>query len=265
MAKQKKFKKMQFPKALEGARESMLKKIPAVIVIAVFLVLAWMLAAAFFERSDYFKLKSVEARGASEKSLISIRSSILRNYKDTNIFKINLKFIAKGLEPSFPDAKYIVVKRVLPDKILIDLNFRKPFAILTNGQSYPIDREGVILVNRDISRFRDLPSIKGVDVRLAGKFHKKNESKSLESALNLIDEIRKARFLDKYGIRIIDASDEKSLSFYLGEGGPLVIIGYENYKDRLSALRDTLRDPRLVLESINYIDVRFRDVAISPK
>ena len=45
----------------------------------------------------------------------------------------------------------------------------------------------------------------------------------------------------------------------------MIIIGYENLKERLEALHDTLRDPRLVLDSISYIDVRFKDIAISPK
>ena len=57
----------------------------------------------------------------------------------------------------------------------------------------------------------------------------------------------------------------RSMSFALGEGGPMIIIGYENLKERLEALHDTLRDPRLMLDSINYIDVRFKDIAISPK
>jgi hypothetical protein len=57
----------------------------------------------------------------------------------------------------------------------------------------------------------------------------------------------------------------RSMSFSLGAGGPMVIIGYENLKERLDALHDTLRDPRLVLDSISYIDVRFKDIAISPR
>ena len=70
---------------------------------------------------------------------------------------------------------------------------------------------------------------------------------------------------DDCRMRTLDAGDMRSMSFVLGEGGPLVIIGYENLKERLQALHDTLRDPRLVLDSISYIDVRFKDVAISPK
>ncbi len=265
MARQKKFKKMQIPKALKGAKDFLLKRLAGISVIIVFIILAWVLIAAFLERSDYFKIKSVEYNPAAEASLISIRNELLRHYKDNNIFKVNLKYIAKGLEPQYPDAKDIVVKRVLPDRLFVDLRFRKPVALLTNGQYHPVDRDGVILVNMDPMKMKDLPRIKGVDVKLAGRPHKKNESKGLDAALNLIDEIKKARFLEKYHVRLIDASDIKSLLFYLGDGGPAVVVGYEDLKERLNTLKDTLRDPRLILERIDYIDVRFKDVAISPK
>ncbi|MDO8536399.1 MAG: cell division protein FtsQ/DivIB [Candidatus Omnitrophota bacterium] len=258
MAKQKKFKKMQLPKVQKVQWIGM-------IVFLIFMASAWLLTAAFLERSDYFRLKSVESRGAADRSLVAIRSEILANYKDKNIFKIDIKAIAKALEPRYPDAKDIVVKRVLPDKLFIYLSFRKPVAMLSNGRNFPVDDEGVVLVNRDIASLGDLPVIKGVDSKYAGRFRKKCESRNLKAALELVDTIKKSRFLDRYRVRMLDASDMRSMSFALGEGGPMIIIGYENLKDRLDALHDTLRDPRLVLDSISYIDVRFKDIAISPK
>ncbi len=258
MAKQKKFKKIQMPKVQKAHWIGMA-------VVIIFIISAWLLTTAFLERSDYFRLRSVESRGAADKSLVAIRSEILANYKNKNVFKIDLKAIASGLEPRYPDAKDIVVRRVLPDKLVIYLTFRKPVAILSNGRNFPVDREGVILVNRDISSLGDLPAIKGVDAKYAGRFRKRCESKNLISALELVDTIKRTRFLDKYRVNMLDASDMRSMSFTLGEGGPMIIIGYENLKDRLEALHDTLRDPRLVLDSISYIDVRFKDIAISPK
>ena len=258
MAKQKKFRKIQIPKVQK-------RQLAGIIVFIIFIVSSWLLIAAFLERSDYFRLRSVESKGAADKSLLSIRDEILASYKNRNIFKIDLKAIASALEPKYPDAKDIVVKRALPDKLFIDMNFRKPVAILSNGRNFPVDREGVILVNRDLSSLGDLPVIKGVDARYAGRFRKRCESGNLKAALELVDIISRTRFLDRYHIKTLDASDMRSMSFALGESGPNVIIGYENLKERLEALHDTLRDPRLVLDSISYIDVRFKDIAISPK
>lgn len=265
MRKQKKAKKIQMPKALEGVKEYLSKRMAILIILIVSIGLAWVLVKAFLERSDYFRLKAVDARGAQEGSLVGLRSDILKQFKDRNIFGIDVKSIAKSLESKYPDAKEISVKRVLPDRILLDLKFRKPVALLGNGQVYPIDREGVILVNLNSMKLKDFPIIRGVDPKLAGKSYKRNESKNLMLALDLLDEIKRTRFLDKYNVRLIDAGDIKSLSFSLGISGPVVIIGYEDFRERLNILKDTLRDPRLVLEKINYIDIRFRDVAISPK
>jgi len=258
VAKQKKFKKIQMLKVQKMQWIGM-------IVFIVFIVSAWFLTAAFLERSDYFRLRSVESKGAADRSLAVVRDEILTDYKGKNIFKIDLKAIARGLEPRYPDAKDIIVKILLPDKLSIDLSFRKPVAILSNGRNFPVDRDGVILVNRDLSSLGDLPAIKGVDAKYAGRFRKRCESSNLKAALELIDIIKRTRFLDRYRVRTLDASDMRSMSFSLGEGGPMIIIGYENLKERLDALHDTLRDPRLVLDSISYIDVRFKDIAISPK
>ena len=142
MKKQKKFKKMQMPKALEGFKEYVGKRITLIIVSVVSIILAWVLIKAFLERSDYFRIRSVDAKGATESSLTGLRSDILRQYKDINIFKVNLSAIVSSIEPKYPDASQIAVRRVLPDKLMIDLRFRKPVALLSNGQVYPIDREG---------------------------------------------------------------------------------------------------------------------------
>ena len=99
MARQKKFKKTQIPKAMADAKEFILQRMAGLLVLIVFIALTWVLLTAFLERSDYFKLKSVDAKGASEISLIFIRSEILKHYRDNNIFKINLKAIANSLEP----------------------------------------------------------------------------------------------------------------------------------------------------------------------
>lgn len=265
MAKKKKNKKIQMPRAIEGIKDYLARRIAVIIVSIVSIALIWALAAAFLQRSDYFRLRAVEARPTRETSLVRVESDILRQYRDRNIFGIDVKAIAGSLEPKYPDARQIIVKRVLPDKLSIDLKFRKPVALLGNGQVYPIDREGVILVNINSMKLKDFPVIKGVNPKLAGKPHKKNESKNLIFALDLLDEIKKAKFLERYNVRIVDASDIRSLSFYLGEDGPVVIIGYEDFKNRMNILKDTLHDPRLVLDKINYIDIRFKDVAISPK
>jgi cell division septal protein FtsQ len=164
-----------------------------IIVFVVFIISAWLLITAFLGRSDYFKLRSVESKGAADRSLSAVRSEILTNYKDRNIFGIDLKVIAAGLEPRYPDARDIAVKRVLPDKLCIELTFRKPVAVLSNGRDLVVDRDGVILVNRDLSSMGDLPVIKGVDARYAGRFRKKCESSNLRAALELVEIIKRTR------------------------------------------------------------------------
>ena len=67
MAKQKKFKKIQVPKV----------QWVGIAVFIVFVVSAWLLITAFLGRSDYFKLRSVEFKGATDKSLAAAKNEIL--------------------------------------------------------------------------------------------------------------------------------------------------------------------------------------------
>lgn len=81
--------------------------------------------------------------------------------------------------------------------------------------------------------------------------------------MDLLRELKKAKFLKNYGANRIDAGDLENLSFYLASGVE-VRIGPENFKDRLETLSRTLKDPRLVMDKIKYIDLRFKDVVIGP-
>ena len=42
-------------------------------------------------------------------------------------------------------------------------------------------------------------------------------------------------------------------------------MGDEKFRERLDLLGRALRDPRLALENVKYIDVRFKDIIIGPK
>jgi cell division septal protein FtsQ len=266
MRRQKAFKKIKLPSFFEGIRDIMLKKMINVLVAAILLFVVFLLAKAFLYRSDYFRLRAVETKNSflDQRTIFSINNQLLTTYKNRNVFGIKLKNIAESLQRSYPDAKEVVVRVVLPDKLAVDLKFRRPVAMVRNGKYYAIDEEGFVLPSVDVAPLKDLPVIEGIDIRYDEKKGKKSSSMNLRLALELLKNIKEARFMAGYGVSAINASDAESLSFYL-RNGVEVRIGPENFKERLDILGKMLKDPRLLIDKIKYIDLRFRDVIIGPK
>ena len=264
--KQKKFKKIMIPPFVEDARQFILKRLANVLVIAAFLLTALLLGKAFFHRSDYFRLRSVEAKSASigQEAAFHINGRILSLYRGRNIFGIDLKEISRSLESAYPDAKEVSVRIALPDKLAVSLKFRKPVALVRDEKLFPVDEEGFVLPSINTESLKALPVIDGVDIRYDERRGKRSSSKNLRIALRLLKDMKEAKFLAGYGADTIDASDAASLSFYL-RNGTEVKIGNENFRERLKVLEKMLRDPRLILDRVKYIDLRFQDAVVGPK
>ena len=71
------------------------------------------------------------------------------------------------------------------------------------------------------------------------------DSRNLKYALDLLAEIQNTRFMARYKVTGIEASDPRAMVFYLDDGLE-VKIGNERFKERLGMLRKTLRDPRIL-------------------
>lgn len=266
LRRQKRIKKIKMPSFLEDAKEAVLGKIVIIFVAIVFLFTLFVLGKAFLYRSDYFRLRTVETRSPffDQKTAHIISSQILSAHHGRNIFRINLKNISDMLQATYPDAKEVSVRIVLPDKLAVVLRFRKPVAIVRGERPCPIDEEGFVLPSMDVVSLRDLPVIEGVAIRYDERRGKKSASKNLGFALELLRSYRESRLTHEYGIISIDAGEIKNLSFLM-RNGLKVIIGSENFAERLALLEKTLKDPRLAVDRIGYIDVRFEDAVIGPK
>jgi len=236
-------------------------------VVAIFLLIAFLLGKAYLYRSDYFRLRRVEIRETflDQKSLVSIKSRILSSYKEKSVFALNLKTIAQSLQASYPDAKDISVTLALPDKLVVGLKLRKPVALVKADKLYPVDEEGVILPVADASSLKmRVPSVEGVYVRPEDLKKNMIASKNLKAAIGLLRNIKDIKYVADYGVDSVDARDLANISFCL-RNGIEVRIGSENFKDRLMVLAKTLKDPRMMMDRIKYIDLRFGDAVIGPK
>ncbi|MBN1527226.1 MAG: cell division protein FtsQ/DivIB [Candidatus Omnitrophica bacterium] len=260
------FKKMKFgvPPFVKGVREFVSRQMGNLAVVAVFLFVVVLCAQAFFYKSDYFRVRSVQARGfADQAQSSSIARELLKAYGNKNIFQVNVEAVAASLQKRYQDARCIIVKRDLPDRLAVFAYFRRPFALVNSSRLYPVDEDGIVIWKADPASLGGLTVINGVEIGPRSAPGTR-EGKGLKLALDLLKEINKAKFLAAYGLTSISAGDARNLSFYL-KNGVEVRIGYERFKDRLALLKKVLKDPRLLLDKIKYIDLRFGDVAIGPR
>ena len=266
MRRQKKLKKMKRPGEIKDLKEAFIRRMINIAVILIFLAVSFLLGRAYLYRSDYFRLKAVETKEAflDHRSILLINNQILNMYKGKNVFTINLKYIANNLWHAYPDAKDIVVQIAPPDKLIVNMKFRRPVALVKGEKLYPIDEEGFVLPSVDPSTLSNLPVIEGVSIRYDEKRGKKSSSRNLQLALGLLRDIKESRFAMEYSVGSVNAQDIKNLSFYL-KSGTEIRIGCEDFKDKLETLRRTLKEPRLALDRVEYIDLRFGDAVIGPR
>ena len=264
MARAKKIKKTKNSGTSGQDKDRIMSKAMTIIVVVIFLVFATMLVKAFLHESDYFKLRSVDIKASflDPRASSYISKQVFNAYKGRNVFNINLKYIAGYIQKSYGDVRDVAVKISLPDKLVISLKLRKPVALLKSGKFYPIDEEGVVLPGGSrVEALNDMPIISGIDIKASNR---SGSYRNLRLALELLQEIRQTRELVPFGVASISVDDPSNLSFYM-KNGVEVRMGAENFRDRLDMLGRALRDPRLVIDNVKYVDVRFRDVIIGPK
>ena len=235
-------------------------------VIAIFIASALLLTKAYLYRSDYFRLRRVEIKDTllDQRSLVSIKSRILSAYKEKSVFGLNLKAIAGALQSSYPDAKDISVTLSMPDKMVVSLKLRKPVLLVRSDKLYPVDEDGVILPVTDAASLKWVPSVEGVQVRPEDRKAKMIASKNLKAAIELLRNLKGIRSITDFGIDLVDVRDPGNIVFFL-KNGIEIRMGSENFKERLIVLAKTLRDPRMIMDRIKYIDLRFGDAIIGPR
>ncbi len=215
----------------------------------------------FLGNSRYFKLDTIEVIDKSHATALKA-GDLLSIYKGRNIFGIDIDSLSSQIKRDIPTIKHAIVKRVLPNKLEIDIIPRIPIAKIKSHGYFPIDRTGMVL-SPEIKTGK-LPIIIGFSIWLNPKVGTKLENPQVRNAFLLIDALEENAVLSDYAVSAIDVSNYKNLSFYL-ENGIEVKIGSEDFLDRLNRLKTTFAKPELDKENIKYIDLRFKDVVIGPK
>jgi len=224
-----------------------------------------------FVDAGYFMIKSIEIKLYDEKETlqnISPDEVLDEEIVGTNIFFLNLNALKGRIEFLHPEFKDIVIRRLLPNKLIVHGKLRKSVAQIHSDRYYLVDDEGTILPNAKNFPEAELPIISGIGINLAktpmSDFSKFQKDK-LGKALELINETLINEELSEYKLKLIDVTDPGNVSFFLTSANIEIKIGNTDFRKRLEVLSTVLEQMNSDIDSFRYIDLRFEDPIIGPR
>ncbi|MFH1782689.1 MAG: cell division protein FtsQ/DivIB [Candidatus Omnitrophota bacterium] len=224
-----------------------------------------------FIDSDYFIIKEGTIKlhdGSSFLKDLQLSEISDGDIIGKNIFFLDLAALKKDIESNHPEFKDIVIRRLLPNKLIVKAELRKSVAQIRSDRYYLVDREGVLL--NDVRNFPDpeLPIIAGIGVNFA-KVDRPNfakfEKDKLAKALELINDITENKDLSKYKVKLVDMNDPGNVSFSLDQAIVEIKIGNTDFRDRLAKLATVLNEIGVDINDFKYIDLRFEDPIVGYK
>jgi len=207
-------------------------------VIFIFLVMGLGITLSRFIFIDsYFQIENIEVEG-EEKLSDEVILDWAKIPLGKSIFRLNLKAIEKKLE-SQPKIEKVIIKRLLPSRILIQIKERKPFVyLLYKEMLFEVGKEGVVIGK--VEELQDLPVISGVS--------------SLSDKERIKKGIEVVKFAQNRGVSFAEVNVEnpEGIIGYLPKGIK-VYIGEGKHLEYLSYLPFVLTENR----KIEYVDLRF--------
>lgn len=238
--------------------------------IALLVLLGFSLNSFLFA-SEYFNVTEIEVVDQEPDNL----SYPLARIKDNpNIFKIDLEKIAYSIERDYSDIQKAIVKRVLPNKLAIEILRRRPVAqIALEDRTGKADKFDFFTVNKDAYILsdlgnrakRDLPVVYGVNIRSADiEIGHSYAQTNLMYAVSFIKEFYIGQFQNQYQITKIDVSQPRSMSFFIKDKLE-VKIGDRNWKEKIENLGGILENMDIDYSQEYYVDLRFKDFVFGKK
>lgn len=221
-----------------------------------------------FADSDYFIIKTVDIRFYNEDGVL--RNVSLGDITDgkivgANIFLVDLVDLKDKIENAHPEFKNVLVKRTLPNKLIVQVKKRKPVMQIRSDRFYFVDEEGMLLPAVKSFPEQNLPVIAGIRTKIKLTGFTAPQKQDVDNALLLIRAMADNKRLSKYQIKMIDITDIRNISFFLDTDNVEIKIGDSEFTKRLDVLAIVFEQLGSDIAKVKYIDLRFDDPIVGPK
>jgi cell division septal protein FtsQ len=216
----------------------------------------------FLHNDPFFTISNVSVNEEGGYSLWQGKNKLSRLYMGRNIFSVDPAGIEIMIKNEAPQLDTVTVRRIMPDRIEIDVVPRRPVAFIDAGEPVIIDAEAVVLSRE--GNTRDLVQIKGLRFFFSSpSVGERIDNVMLSKALALLDALREKGVSGKIPVKFIDISDRNDVQF--GILGVRIKMGSSGFPGKVIKLKEILDDPDIDIRDIKYIDLRFEKAVISPR
>lgn len=204
--------------------------------------------------SPYFQVQEVVVNGEKRLSEIEVLN-LARIDIGSNMLAVGLKDISERIE-RHPWIEHAMVKRRLPQRIIIDIIERTPAVMINFDRLYLVDKKGVVFKEVGPEDFFDVPVLTGLE----SKDLASNESVSkrlIEKALSILDEVNKRKVLGVNEISEINMDPRAGLTLFTVEDATQIRLGFGNYVEKLDNLKRVIADLQGRCEKAEYINLTY--------
>ena len=181
----------------------------------------------------HFRVREVEVRGGRKLAGETLQSLTAMEGRP-NLFSVNLKKVVKRLE-SHPWVEQVSVRKVFPNKILIQVEERKPMAIIQLGEFYYIDIHGEIFSPVGERDDYNYPYLTGVTRQFLEK--EPVEAKRLiMKALELLEIVEQEKIPPLKELSEIHMEKTFGIQCFTKAEGVEVRMGWDDFGEKLKRL-----------------------------
>lgn len=181
---------------------------------------------------------------------------------DRNLIRLDLDRLRRSLE-LIPWVKTVVVRRVLPDKLMIDIEEREPVAFARVAQgTLLIDGEGILLENNPENLSQpDFPVILGMESGYVPEVLRRNRER-----IALYQQLM--RSLNRGGAGLsrdlseVHLQDPGNVSVILNGDTVLVYLGRDGFQEKFRRYLAASKELKKKYRNLDSVDLRYRDQVV---
>jgi cell division protein FtsQ len=137
---------------------------------------------------------------------------------ETPMFDLRLKEISQRVE-ALPWVRSCVVRRVLPDKLSLQVVERNPVALIRLDKLYYVDEDGTPFKQPAPGEALDYPIVTGWE---AEEWRQGKRKDLIEEALWFLREVHNQPYLSKEGVSEIQCNEIGDLTIFMVQGGAMI-------------------------------------------
>ena len=179
-----------------------------------------------------------------------------------NLVGLDLDRLRRNLE-LIPWVKTVVVRRVLPDKLIVDIEEREPVAFARVAQgTLLIDEEGTLLENNPEKLSRaDFPVILGMESGYGPEVLRRNRER-IALYLKLTRALNRGGAGLSRDLSEVHLQDPGNVSVILNGDTVLVYLGRDGFQTKFRRYLAASRELKKKYRNLDSVDLRYRDQVV---